>query len=88
MLNDEGKDSKPIYNFAQIDFCSQYIGFALLELLSNQTFVLLPSPNPNTESSVLELFRCSRLCFNTFEQYTGFKPVKPFETFEPQSWQR
>ena len=43
MLNDEGQDSKTVYSFAQIDFWSKYISFALLELLSTQTFVLLPS---------------------------------------------
>ena len=41
-MNDEGQDSKTVYSFAQIDFCSKYISFALLELLSTQTFVLLP----------------------------------------------
>ena len=42
MMNDEGQDSKTVYSFARIDFCSKYISFALLELLSSQTFVLLP----------------------------------------------
>ena len=42
MMNDEGQDSKTVYSFARIDFCSKYISFALLELLSTQTFVLLP----------------------------------------------
>ena len=42
MMNDEGQDSKTVYSFARIDFCSKYISFALLQLLSTQTFVLLP----------------------------------------------
>ena len=41
-MNDEGQDSKTVYSFNQIDFCSKYISFALLKLLSTQTFVLLP----------------------------------------------
>ena len=41
-MNDEGQDSKTIYSFAQIDFCSKYVSFALLELLSARSFVLLP----------------------------------------------
>ena len=43
MMNDEGQDSKTVYSFAQIDFCSKYLSLALLELLSTQTFVLLPT---------------------------------------------
>ena len=42
MMNDEGQDIKIVYSFAQIDFCSKYISFALLELLSTETFVLDP----------------------------------------------
>ena len=42
MMNDEGQDIKTVYSFARIDFCSKYIRFALLKLLSTQTFVLLP----------------------------------------------
>ena len=42
ILNYEGQDSKTVYSFARIDFCSKYIGFALLKLLSTRTFVLLP----------------------------------------------
>ena len=42
MMNGEGQDSQTVYSFNQIDFCSKYISFALLELLSTQTFVLLP----------------------------------------------
>ena len=41
-MHDEGQDSKTVYSFARIDFCSKYITFALLERLSTQTFVLLP----------------------------------------------
>ena len=41
-MNDEGQDSRTIYSFAQVDFCSKYISFALLKLLSPQTVVLLP----------------------------------------------
>ena len=33
-MNDEGQDSKIVYRFAQIDFCSKYISFVLLKLLS------------------------------------------------------
>ena len=42
MMNDEGQDNKTVNSFARIDFCKKYISFALLELLSTQTFVLLP----------------------------------------------
>ena len=41
MMNDEGQDSKTLYSFARIDFCSTYITFALLERLSN----FCPTPN-------------------------------------------
>ena len=41
-MNDEGQESKTIYSFARIDFCSKYLSLALLKLLSTQTFVLLP----------------------------------------------
>ena len=41
-MNYKGQDSKTVYSFARIVFCSKYISFALLELLSTQTFVLLP----------------------------------------------
>ena len=34
MMNDEGQDSKTVYSIARIDFCSKYISFALLKLLS------------------------------------------------------
>ena len=50
ILYDEVQDSKTVYSFARIDFCSKYISFALLKLLSTRTFVLLPietySPGP------------------------------------------
>ena len=42
MMNGEGQDSKTVYSFNQIDFCSKYISFASLDFLSTQTFVLLP----------------------------------------------
>ena len=42
-MNNEGQDSKNVYSFAGIDFYSKYISFALLELLSTLTFVLLPN---------------------------------------------
>ena len=38
-MNDEGQDSKTVYSFARNDFCSKYISFALLKLLSTGTFV-------------------------------------------------
>ena len=41
-MNDEGQDSKTVYSFAPIDFRLKYRCFVLLELLSTQTFVLLP----------------------------------------------
>ena len=32
MMNDEGQDSKTVYSFARIDFCSIDISFALIEV--------------------------------------------------------
>ena len=64
MMNDEGQDRKTVYSFAQIDFCPKYVSFALLELLSTQTFVLLPqcvSPNCGPEKkSVSKIWRLEK----------------------------
>ena len=58
MMNDEGQDIKIVYSFARIDFCSKYISFALLKLLSTRTLVLLP----------FEKWQMSRMTF----EYFGF----------------
>ena len=41
-MNDEGQDSKTVYSFAQIYFCSKYKSFALLKFLYIQASVSLP----------------------------------------------
>ena len=51
-MNDEGQDGKTVYSVAQIVFCLKYLSLALLELLSTQSFVLLPynhGPNKLTQ---------------------------------------
>ena len=40
MMNNEGQDSTTVYSFARLDFCSKYISFALLDLLSCSPFSL------------------------------------------------
>ena len=65
-MNDEGQDSKTGYSFAQIDFCSKYISFALLdfcplELLSCSR-LFKPLSFSNILSSLVERnksFHCS-----------------------------
>ena len=61
MMNDEEQDSKTVYSFYRIDFCSKYISFALLELLSTRTFVLLPAQSTwqgqaSSSLTMLEMF--------------------------------
>ena len=60
-MKDDGKDSQTVFSFARIDFCSKYISFALLKLVSTPFFVLLPHPHHHMSLIYLELFNL----FNT-----------------------